>query len=31
VEKTSQNKIWREIQICLKKTQKSTTNWSKWA
>jgi len=21
VEKTSQNKIWREIQICLQKTQ----------
>jgi len=31
VEKTSQNKILREIQIYLQKTQKSTRNWSKWA
>jgi len=31
VEKTSQNKIWSEIQICLQKTQKSTTHCSKWA
>jgi len=31
VEIISQNKIWRKIQICLQKTLKSTTNWSKWA
>jgi len=24
VEKTSENKIWREIQICQQKTQKGT-------